>query len=198
MQFVALLHVYRGDRKYVDLQMKLSYFEQIEPSVELDCWHMHELAFRLPCCVHFELCYVMLIDRDAEGSYKRCKLETPPIARAHEHMFSSACTHKKKVEMLASAEGASEEKLAIYPYNEAENPLKNAPFGSKIKNSPQNPYLQIRNYFFQDFQNPYLQIRIYFFQDFQNPYLHIRIYFFPGRPTSVSKSVSAPPALRVG
>ena len=36
-QFVALVHVYRGDQKYVDLQMKLSYFERIEPSVELDC-----------------------------------------------------------------------------------------------------------------------------------------------------------------
>ena len=37
MQFVALLHVYRGDQEYVALQMKLSYFERIEPSVELDC-----------------------------------------------------------------------------------------------------------------------------------------------------------------
>ena len=36
-QFVALMHVYRGDQKYVDMQMKLSYFERIEPSVERDC-----------------------------------------------------------------------------------------------------------------------------------------------------------------
>ena len=34
---LLLCHIYRADQENVDLKMKLSYFERIEPNAELDC-----------------------------------------------------------------------------------------------------------------------------------------------------------------